>query len=86
MNIEKLDLGKKIYHQILTAPWRSDYIIQSENSIIGQNFESRFDNPIKCSAFHPSGVFIALGFNDCFKIYYINYESLEPTFITENVK
>ena len=35
---------------------------------------------------HPTGVYIALGFNDCFKIYYVNYEGLEPTYITESVK
>lgn len=73
MNVEKLSLSKKKYNQILTCPWKSDYIVQTENSIIGRKFEEKFDNQLRCSASHPMGIFIALGFNDCFKVYYVNH-------------
>ena len=76
INVKKLGLSQKKYCGILTLPWMNETYLQTENEILCDRWSEKFDVTIKCSAIHPTGQFIVLGFSDCFKIYYLTYEGL----------
>jgi hypothetical protein len=85
-SVQKMSLQSKPYNAILVAPWLSEFFIQTESSFKCRRWDEKFDAAIKCSAIHPTGQYVALGFGDCFKIYFLTLEGLAPTYITQNLK
>lgn len=86
INVGRMGLEKKNHLNVLTAPWLSEYFVLSEYSIKSKRWEEKFDAAIRCSAIHPTGQYIAIGFNDCFKVYFLTHEKLIHNFVSENVK
>lgn len=69
----------------MMAPWSNDYYIQTKYKLISEHWSFGIEEGL-CSAIHPTGLFMAIGFRDCFKVYAILSDGLSPTHAGANLR
>lgn len=81
----KLCLKPQKYLNILTASWNSTFFIQTDREILSEKWSDIFEN-VKCAAIHPYGLYMLVGFKDCFKIYSVTNEGIINTYRGDSIK
>jgi hypothetical protein len=80
-----LYLKSQKYRNVLTCKWHSEYLIETENYILAKEWREGFEN-LKCACLHPTGQYLVIGFNDCFRMYAVTQEGLQNTYMSDGVK
>lgn len=73
------------YINILTSPWSNEQFLHVNNKITGKGWEQPLEQSFS-SDLHPTGLLLAIGFRDCFKIYAVTNSGLSATNLGDIVR
>jgi len=73
------------YVNLLSCPWNGEHLFHLHNKISGEGWEHPVEQSLS-SSLHPTGLLLAIGFRDCFKVYAVTNNGLSGTNLGDAVR